>query len=512
MKLSLSFIQTALKKQGIDTILVCADGRRYERVVLLEYALLDGYSDDTLYVCDEGELAQVNEPPESLCVTGTDSLNPDGCGTPRGMLTTGMSGKVYVYHQIAEIFLLYNKWEREVSNLIFSGGTLQNIIDSVKMVTRNPCYVMDNSLHIRATIKDADLEDMSAIWRFQYYHRYWPLPQTLSMINTTDLSSIKKNPHARIFLPSMFNMPCCAIALSKGREFFGYLFFIEVYYHLDITDIEVIERLKELILAMYELRGEEPQQQSGTFYEKTFIKAASGEYKNDPVALKQELALLGWQDDHRFRTLSLGVDLSGDNDAIYVLNSVFGNELKGKIFYLDGYLNCVFSYRETPDFEKQVRYYLKRFRLHCGASEVFSNLKDLEYYHNQAVFTLKHVNTAPEDGAADGFWHNYSDIFPFHMGVTLKEPLQKEKLWSDQLEHLRAYDETHHTDYVNTLFWYLQEERNVAHTARKLNLHRNSLLYRLDKINEILGLDLDNPAVRLRVLLEIYVMAAEDQP
>ena len=70
MKLSLSFIQTALKKQGIDTILVCADGRRYERVVLLEYALLDGYSDDTLYVCDEGELAQVNESPGG-CISDT---------------------------------------------------------------------------------------------------------------------------------------------------------------------------------------------------------------------------------------------------------------------------------------------------------------------------------------------------------------------------------------------------------------------------------------------------------
>jgi hypothetical protein len=57
-----------------------------------------------------------------------------------------------------------------------------------------------------------------------------------------------------------------------------------------------------------------------------------------------------------------------------------------------------------------------------------------------------------------------------------------------------------------TVYAFMANGANIAETARALFLHRNSLVYRLDKIKEITGLDLRNlqEAVTLWVALQLY--------
>ena len=73
------------------------------------------------------------------------------------------------------------------------------------------------------------------------------------------------------------------------------------------------------------------------------------------------------------------------------------------------------------------------------------------------------------------------------------------------LKTLREYDLRHHTAFYDTLYVYLKNERSIAQTARELNLHRNSLLYRLKRLDELLDGDLNNPSVRLHILLSYEI-------
>ena len=43
-------------------------------------------------------------------------------------------------------------------------------------------------------------------------------------------------------------------------------------------------------------------------------------------------------------------------------------------------------------------------------------------------------------------------------------------------------------------------------TAKRLFIHRNSLLYRVQRIEELTALDLDDPATRLHLLLSYAVL------
>ena len=77
------------------------------------------------------------------------------------------------------------------------------------------------------------------------------------------------------------------------------------------------------------------------------------------------------------------------------------------------------------------------------------------------------------------------------------------------LHRLQDYDRIHSTALLHTLTIYLLQEQNLHSTARQLYIHRNTLVYRLQRIRTLLQLNLDDAAVRsvLRTgctLLEYY--------
>lgn len=75
----------------------------------------------------------------------------------------------------------------------------------------------------------------------------------------------------------------------------------------------------------------------------------------------------------------------------------------------------------------------------------------------------------------------------------------------DTLSRLRDYDIAHGSSMVGTLAAYLRHVGNVAEIARELQIHGNSVRYRLQRIGEITGCDLSrsNDRTFLAIALEI---------
>ena len=61
------------------------------------------------------------------------------------------------------------------------------------------------------------------------------------------------------------------------------------------------------------------------------------------------------------------------------------------------------------------------------------------------------------------------------------------------------------SDLIQTLEAYFENKSNLSQTAEALYIHRNTLLYRMERIQEILKLDLDRPASRLAVQLAMHI-------
>ena len=69
------------------------------------------------------------------------------------------------------------------------------------------------------------------------------------------------------------------------------------------------------------------------------------------------------------------------------------------------------------------------------------------------------------------------------------------------IEPLEAYDDERNGGLVRTLRVYFAAGGNASEAADRLFLHRNSMLYRLARIQELTGLDLKDPRARLALHL-----------
>ena len=73
------------------------------------------------------------------------------------------------------------------------------------------------------------------------------------------------------------------------------------------------------------------------------------------------------------------------------------------------------------------------------------------------------------------------------------------------LEKLKAYDAANQSDLYNTLKVYLLNDRNAQRCASVLYLHRNSLQYRVKRIQEITGVNLGDEAERTYLSLSFLL-------
>ena len=78
----------------------------------------------------------------------------------------------------------------------------------------------------------------------------------------------------------------------------------------------------------------------------------------------------------------------------------------------------------------------------------------------------------------------------------------------EALHSLLAYDSQHGADLVRTLHAYFRANCSPKEAASILTVPRNTVLYRLDRIGEITGMDLDDSDVRLRLQLALRIHTA----
>jgi len=85
------------------------------------------------------------------------------------------------------------------------------------------------------------------------------------------------------------------------------------------------------------------------------------------------------------------------------------------------------------------------------------------------------------------------------------EPDKLAMYHQEVIDPLNHYDLKHQMDLVASLFVYFEENCNAVKTAKRLFVHRNTLDYRLKKIEEITGRNLNDPYDRLTLQLGVIV-------
>ncbi|MGF1472794.1 MAG: PucR family transcriptional regulator [Rubrobacteraceae bacterium] len=90
--------------------------------------------------------------------------------------------------------------------------------------------------------------------------------------------------------------------------------------------------------------------------------------------------------------------------------------------------------------------------------------------------------------------------------VLQEDPKELESFYHETLATVVAYDSRYGTELVHTLTTYLRNDASTVKTATELFAHRHTIRYRLDRVSELTGLDVDKSEDRESLTLGIKVM------
>jgi sugar diacid utilization regulator len=90
--------------------------------------------------------------------------------------------------------------------------------------------------------------------------------------------------------------------------------------------------------------------------------------------------------------------------------------------------------------------------------------------------------------------------------VLQENPEELEAFYSETLESVVRYDLRYGTELVRTLTTFLDNDASTVKTATDLFAHRHTIRYRLDRVGELTGLDVDRSEDRERLTLGIKAM------
>ncbi|MGG7620596.1 PucR family transcriptional regulator [Bacillus coreaensis] len=110
--------------------------------------------------------------------------------------------------------------------------------------------------------------------------------------------------------------------------------------------------------------------------------------------------------------------------------------------------------------------------------------------------SYKDARTALEIGRAQqgpGHRGTYADTELYNILLSLSTTPESHKVLQNLIYTLVDYEQKRGLDLINTLTAYISNFGNISQTSRALNLHRQSLLYRLKKIESITGKTLTDP-------------------
>jgi purine catabolism regulator len=141
----------------------------------------------------------------------------------------------------------------------------------------------------------------------------------------------------------------------------------------------------------------------------------------------------------------------------------------------------------------------------CGVGRPAADLNDWRVSFRQAGQSMEMARRLVEDRPL-----YFPDLSVYRLLLQLEHHPELRAFQEEILGPLLAYESGE--ELIRTLRAYFDHNGNLSQAADTLFIHRNTLLYRMERIAEIANLDLDNPETRLALQLALHIYKMLDSP
>lgn len=147
--------------------------------------------------------------------------------------------------------------------------------------------------------------------------------------------------------------------------------------------------------------------------------------------------------------------------------------------------------------QKELQNLAEKNNVSIGVSNSFQNKTELLTAYHQADLAIANDELPPQ-------LQEFCTIAPAYLANYLQANHQL-TLLNPEIKLLKQYDQKRQSSYYKTLLAYLLNNFNVARTAKQLNVHHNTVLYRLGQVKKILNYSLDDPLKNANLYLSLIL-------
>ncbi len=399
-------------------------------------------------------------------------------------------------------------FERKKAKLVealLSGRGLQHIIEVGYAVLDNPMFVSDMGYNVLAFNKNAVVGDPS--WpaakseeEFAAYERIKKLNDSgvFERLYSSDSPCIEHFDYA----PTRW----MAHKIVSHEKNIGHIAVVEATRPFTEMDVALLQWLCKIVAS--ELQKELLQShQLISEFEHFFMGLLEEKNMGRQVIQKQEKRL--GLDTKKYFCL---VTISSESKAVHrmslsylrsIINRILGTEKT--ILYQNKIVVLQLCDKKTvisdPVKSKLIEF-LKSNQMNAGVSIFFQDLAGLKDRYQQ---TLKALELGAALKPKTNLFY-YEDFAFYHLLEMAGDQNRLKNFCSPALMDLISYDQQYQADYCHSLFVHLQNDGNVTKTAQYFQIHRNSMKYRIKKIEEIMAVSLANSETKFSLMMSFKLL------
>ncbi len=414
------------------------------------------------------------------------------------------------FNQLQQTFEKYARWSSQLQLALGDVNPLDEMLEASLAIFHNPIFAHDTNFYILSSPRHVN--GMSE-WVHDKRTGRWIAP--LSLIQDFKLDPEYQHTLStrgvQVYSADLRGYRILYMNLWVNGKYQGRICVDELQSEImpgHFFALEYLGSFIELCIKRHNLF----QISMGNDVQQFFTDFLSGQFTEQQPILDQ-LQYLNWNRCDRYLVLRMETQQQDDrmHSSIATLGHIEALIPEGLAFlYQQGIVvvaNLSFNHSSASDIISSLAITMREGLFTTGVSSELQDFLLLPQGYLQAEAALK----LGRESQSMIWYSRFDDYLLEYILSESSRQISPELLVSSRLDALLRYDRENKTELYRTLQVYLTNERNSLQTAKTLFIHRSSLVYRLERIQKITKIDLDNPKNRL--LLQIcFLLNQEKEP
>ncbi|WP_411678651.1 PucR family transcriptional regulator [Clostridium thailandense] len=150
--------------------------------------------------------------------------------------------------------------------------------------------------------------------------------------------------------------------------------------------------------------------------------------------------------------------------------------------------------------------FLPEINVSIGVGDIHTEFSEIKKSYMEAEKALKVIKAHRELDKTIFYY----DIGVYKLITEIQNISLFKEYYDSTIGKLKKYDEQNHTDFSKILYVFLEENGNYVQTSKKLYMHRNTLIYKITKIQELIKRDLSDASVRVEFYMGYLIKELND--